>query len=366
MPAASTKSSSLVIDKASEQSDAVLALLKGIQDEYGLDAAQRLDSDGLSIHIPGVVSTGSEWLDWALGRGGVAMSRITLVSGNEGAGKTTLCLHLVAAVQKMGGVAFYVDAEYKLDLDYAIALGVDANQMILSQPKTVEGAFAVIDKACDVVTTMRLKTGKDVPTLIILDSYSALPAMVEVAVGKDKYGKDKNPAGKQHPGAQARAISEQLRAITGKLSKSHIALVLISQERIVFAGGAGNGATTTGGNAPRFYAAVIVSLEAAGFEKDGDEKIGRMTQVKVEKNQVGPPFRKCNLLLNYGKGIDYVHSLHHAVKAMFPEAVNGTWVHFAGLKWQGEQQLKQLIEDDPGNLADVQTELRARYGWDAE
>jgi recombination protein RecA len=353
------------VEVAPTASAMVQLLLTGIQKEYGEESVQPMDSDGLSIHIPGVIGTGSEWSDWALGRGGVPLSRITLLSGDEGAGKTTFCLNLVASVQKMGGLAFYIDAEYKLDRDYALALGCDLSQMILSQPGTIEQAFGMIEKACDIAAAARAKTGMHIPTLIILDSYSALPAMSEVDDGKDSKGQDKNPEGKQHPGAQARALGSCLRRVNSKLSKEHVALVLVSQLRTKFGVTFGDDTTTTGGAAPRFWACVIAKLQAGAFVKEGDERAGRLAYLKVEKNQAGPPFRKCQVLVNYGTGIDRIHGLHNAIKYLHPESLAGSWTTFAGMKWQGEAQLRQLCEDDPGNYDDIVAALREPYGWGA-
>jgi recombination protein RecA len=310
-----------------------------------------MSGDGLSIHLPGVISTGSEWLDWSIGRGGLPRGRIVLVSADEGAGKTTLALHMCANAQRAGGFAFYFDAEYKLDLSYAEALGVDSRSLILSQPEHADMMFNIIDD----VIKIQAKSEDDRPVLIVVDSISSLPTQSELE-------------GNAGVGATARCWSTRLKMVNRSISKGGVCLLLISQHREKIGVMFGNSKTTSGGNAPRFYCTVGIRMDPSKALKEDGQVVGRYVKAEVWKNQVAPPFRRSELLIRFGKGIDYVHSLHHALIACgaVEEGKSG-WTTFAPgtereFKWQGASGLRTHLMKPERRTAMMEA-LRGPYGW---
>jgi len=338
-------------DPVEQELDEMIALLNK---SHGAGTVQRMSDDGLSIHIPGVIPTGSESLDLAIGRGGVPRGRIVLLSADEGAGKTTLALHLCANVQRAGGYAVFIDAEYKLDLAYAAALGVNVDRLVLSQPQSAEQAFDVIDDILTIQAKRVVAGGGDVPVLIVVDSISALPTEQEL---NDK----------DNPGSHARVFSKRLKMVNRQISKGSVALVLISQHRVKIGVMFGDGKVTAGGNAPRFYCTVGIKMVPFKAVKKDGKLIGRDVIVEVWKNQVAPPFRQCQLRIIFGKGIDYVHSVQNALVESGEVQTNGSWsVYREGtegeLKWQGANGLKaHLIV--PERRDALINGLRDRYGW---
>lgn len=324
-------------------------LLDELNSGEGKGSAFRLSDDGLSIHLPGVVTTGSEYLDLATGRGGIPLGRITLLSGNEGSGKTTLALNLCRNVQKMGGVAVYIDAEYKLDRDYAAALGVDLERLILSQPEHMEHALEVINK----VTEIAKKSTR--PIVVVVDSLNSMPTEAELD-------------GSDAPGQSSRTMSKGLRKLAKKIPEHRIALVLISQIRQKFGVKFGKQTTTGCGFAPRFYAALIFEMVPISAVKSGNQKVGHKTKIDITKNQVGPPYRKAELVIRYGSGIDWAHSLHEATRAAEVVEVGAqsrsVWSGPGGpAKWQGGEGLREVGEGNAEAIVGIVNELRGRYGW---
>jgi recombination protein RecA len=311
------------------------AMLVQMNKRHGAGTVQRMSDDGLSIHIPGVIPTGSESLDSAIGRGGFPRGRIILLSADEGAGKTTLALHLCANVQRAGGYAVFIDAEYKLDKAYAAALGVDTDRLILSQPTSAEQAFDVIDDILEIQAKRVAAGGDDVPVLIIVDSISALPTEQEL---NDK----------DNPGSHARVFSKRLKMVNRQISKGSVCLVLISQHRVKIGVMFGDGKVTAGGGAPRFYCTVGIKMVPSKAVKSEGHLIGRDVKVEVWKNQVAPPFRQCELRIIFGKGIDYVHSLHSTLIEQGLATVSGSWTTFKEgtedeMKWQGANGLRSHL-----------------------
>ena len=345
------KPTKAAVDK--ELDDMIAVLNKS----HGAGTVQRMSDDGLSIHIPGVISTGSESLDQAIGRGGVPRGRIILLSADEGAGKTTLTLHLCANVQRAGGWAVFIDAEYKLDLAYAAALGVDVDRLILSQPRSAEQAFDVIDDILEIQAARVAAGGADVPVLIIVDSISALPTEQEL---NDK----------DNPGSHARVFSKRLKMVNRQISKGSVCLVLVSQHRVKIGVMFGDGKVTAGGAAPRFYCTVGIKMKAYSAVKKDGRLIGRDVKVEVWKNQVAPPFRQCSIRIIFGKGIDYVHSIHEALIEAGLAAKTGeksSWTTFKSgtsdeIKWQGASGLRAhlIVPERRDKLIKA---LRGRYGW---
>jgi len=349
-PKARKKATKSAVDK---EMDDMLALMNK---KHGEGTVQRMSDDGLSIHIPGVISTGSEALDSAIGRGGIPRGRIVLLSADEGAGKTTLALHLCVNVQRSGGYAVFIDAEYKLDMAYAADLGVDVDRLILSQPRSAEQAFDVIDDILSIQAKRVAAGGADVPVLIIVDSISALPTEQEL---NDK----------DNPGTHARVFSKRLKMVNRHISKGSVSLVLISQHRVKIGVMFGDGKVTAGGAAPRFYCTVGIKMVPIKAVKKEGRLIGRDVKVEVWKNQVAPPFKQCEIRVIFGKGIDYVHSLHGTLIETGLATISGSWTTFKGgtadeLKWQGPAGLRtHLIV--PERRAKLIKAVRGRYDLSA-
>lgn len=318
----------------------------------GPGTALSLSDGGLSIHIPGVIPTGSPWMDWALGRGGWPLSRICLVGGDEGTGKTTLAIQACAAVQAMGGVAVYLDAEFKLDMRYAEMLCVDCDKLVLMQPKCIEDAMEMIMKVLQAVKAKRLKTGKLVPVLIVYDSISALPDRYELEHGFDD----------KQPGGQARAMSKGLRKINQFISEEACCLLLISQLREKIGVMFGDNNQTSCGKAPRFYSACIVNLGRGKLVKDDGSSIGVGTHVYVHKNQVAPPHRKSELRIEFGEGIDRGHGLHGVAVKCGWATMGGSWTKpppSSGIdNWNG---MRDLLENRESDHDRIETAIREHY-----
>lgn len=345
-----------------------------------------LGDNGLSIHLPGVVPTGSEWIDLAIGRGGWPLGRVSMVSGDEGAGKSSLALHACANAQKAGGVAFYMDAEYKLDRAYAAALGVNVDKLIVAQPDSMEDAFDLITELA--ITFGGHRASDRVPLFGVFDSLNAFVTQQELE-------------GKDTPGSSARAMSKGLKRLVPLISRHRMALLMISQVREKIGVVYGSKKQTACGNAPRFYSSVIVTIDPMQGVKEGDRKVGALVKVEIGKNQIAPPFQQCKMVVRYGQGVDYIDSLHNALVACGlaakkekegearrrfarreepdddgdidekkPKKGGSGWVEFdAGgklgvIRWQGPGGLRDIVSDRPAIRDLLVGRLRDRYGWD--
>lgn len=287
--------------KEAEAPDLATELLDGVLEEIGDEGgAQLLGSDGLSLKIRGVVSTQNAEIDGAIGRGGVPLGRLTIIHGAEASGKTTLALHLVASVQAMDGVAVYVDAEYKLDPEYAANIGVDTKRLIISQPPYLEKLFALIDAVVKRAAAIRKARGRRVPILIIADSMNAfITKEMYEAEGYDK----KEVAG------PPRVFSSLLPKIMPLVSKEDVALVFISQVRKKIGVMFGDDEEIAGGNAPKFYASLVLHVRRLAAEREGETKVGNKVRVEPKKNQIAPPFRRGEAMIRFGKGFDRERAL---------------------------------------------------------
>jgi len=304
----------------------------------GEGTAQLLGSDGMAIKIRGVLSTQCPTIDAAIGRGGVPLGRLTIIHGSEGCGKTTLALHLVAECQHQGGLAIYIDKEYKLDPDYAKGIGVDVGSLIISQPPYLEKCLEIIDEAIEKVARYRIESGVRVPLLVILDSMNA-------AISKDMYSGDYED---QTMASVARVYSQKLPKLIPKVSQEDVALVFISQVREKVGVMYGNKEEICGGRAPKFHASLILEVIRKGSMKgeddgkkddgkkdDGDKKrgkkdkdaeiIGNLNEVYVRKNQIAPPFKRAEFEVIYGKGIDFSGSLVRRAQALGILEKSGSW-----------------------------------------
>jgi recombination protein RecA len=289
------------------------------------------------------VSTGSLGLDIALGIGGLPRGRVIEIYGPESSGKTTLALHVVAEAQKKGGIAAYVDAEHALDPGYARKLGVDIDEMLISQPDTGEQALEITD-------TLVRSGGVDI---VVIDSVAALTPKAEL----------EGEMGDSLPGLQARLMSQALRKLTASISKSNTIVIFINQIRMKIGVMFGNPETTTGGNALKFYSSVRLDIRRIGAIKDRDEVVGNQTRVKVVKNKVAPPFKQVEFDIMYGHGISKTGELVDlGVKAGIVEK-SGSWYSYDGSRiGQGREAAKTFLAANPDIAQSIEQAIRASAG----
>ena len=326
----------------SDKKRALEAALSQIDRAFGKGSVMRLGQREKAVDAD-AVSTGSLGLDIALGIGGLPRGRVIEVYGPESSGKTTLALHVVAEVQKKGGIAAYVDAEHALDPGYAKKLGVDIDEMLISQPDTGEQALEITD-------TLVRSGGVDI---VVIDSVAALTPKAEL----------EGEMGDQLPGLQARLMSQALRKLTGSISKSNTIVLFINQIRMKIGVMFGNPETTSGGNALKFYASVRLDIRRIGAIKDHDEVIGSQTRVKVVKNKVAPPFRQVEFDIMYGKGISKSGEvLDLGVKANVVEK-SGAWFSYDGERiGQGRENAKQYLETHKDVMDAIEAAIRSSAG----
>ena len=321
---------------------ALEAALSQIDRAFGKGSVMKLGSKDLGVATD-AVSTGSLGLDIALGIGGLPRGRVIEIYGPESSGKTTLALHVVAEVQKKGGIAAYVDAEHALDPVYAKKLGVDIDEMLISQPDTGEQALEITD-------TLVRSGGVDI---VVVDSVAALTPKAEL----------EGEMGDQLPGLQARLMSQALRKLTGSISKSNTIVIFINQIRMKIGIMFGNPETTTGGNALKFYSSVRLDIRRIGAIKDRDEVVGNQTRVKVVKNKVAPPFKQVEFDIMYGVGISKVGELVDlGVKAGIVEK-SGSWYSYDGSRiGQGREAAKTFLTENTDIADKIEQAIRASAG----
>ena len=294
-----------------------------------------------------VISSGSLGLDIALGIGGLPRGRIIEIYGPESSGKTTLALHVIAEAQKKGGTCAFVDAEHALDPIYARKLGVNIDELLLSQPDAGEQALEIAD-------TLVRSGAVDV---LVIDSVAALVPRAEL----------EGEMGDSHVGLHARLMSQALRKLTGSVSKSNTIVIFINQIRMKIGVMFGNPETTTGGNALKFYASVRMEIRRVGAIKDRDEAVGNQTRVKVVKNKLAPPFRVVDFDIMYGEGISKVGELIDlGVKAGVVEK-SGAWFSYNSTRvGQGRENAKQFLRDNPAMAAEIEATIRSNAGLVAD
>ena len=307
--------------------------LKQIEKEYGQGTIMKLGTKDI-VEV-GSISTGSFSLDKALGIGGLPRGRVVEIYGPESSGKTTLTLQVIAECQKAGGSAAFIDAEHALDPEYAKALGVDIDELLVSQPDTGEQALEVTD-------TLIQSKSLDV---IVVDSVATLVPRAEL----------EGDMGDSHVGLQARLMSQALRKITGNIQKSNTMVIFINQIRMKIGVMFGNPETTTGGNALKFYSSVRLDIRRVGAIKDGDEVIGNETRVKVVKNKVAPPFKVVDFQILYGKGINRIGEIiEYAVKKEIVEK-SGSWYSYKGEKiGQGLNKATEFLKENSKILNEIE------------
>jgi recombination protein RecA len=294
----------------------------------------------LATDIP-VIPTGSISLDMALGVGGLPKGRVVEIYGPESSGKTTLALHAIANAQKMGGIAVLIDAEYAFDALYAKNLGVDIDNLLVSQPDTGEQALEITDTL--------IRSGA--VDIIVIDSVAALVPAAEI----------EGEMGDSHMGLQARLMSQALRKLTGIISKSKTCLIFINQLRMKIGVMFGNPETTTGGNALKFYASVRIDVRRTAAIKDGDNVVGSRTRAKVVKNKVAPPFKEAEFDIMYGKGISASGDIIDLGVAHNIIEKSGTWLSFNGERiGQGREKAKEFLETNKDTMATIETLIREK------
>ncbi|MGD8629015.1 MAG: recombinase RecA [bacterium] len=313
-----------------------------IERQYGKGSIMRL-GEGASRAEIGVIRTGSVGLDHALGVGGVPRGRVVEIFGPESSGKTTLVLHIIANAQKQGGLAAFVDAEHALDPDYAKALGVDIDNLLVSQPDTGEQALEITD--------MLVRSGA--LDVVAIDSVAALVPRAEID----------GEMGESQMGLQARLMSQALRKLTGSISKSRTCVIFVNQIRMKIGVMFGNPETTSGGRALKFYSSVRVDIRRIGSIKDGEQVVGNRTRTKVVKNKVAPPFRLAEFDILYGSGISYEGELidlgviHNIIDK------SGTWFSYGKERLgQGKDNARKYLMENEELRAEIDTKVREALG----
>jgi recombination protein RecA len=329
-------------EQNNDRKRALEAALSQIDRAFGKGSVMKLGSRDLGLATDSV-STGSLGLDIALGIGGLPRGRVVEIYGPESSGKTTLALHVIAEIQKKGGTAAFVDAEHALDPVYAGKLGVDINELLVSQPDTGEQALEITD-------TLVRSGGVDI---VVIDSVAALTPKAEL----------EGEMGDSLPGLQARLMSQALRKLTGSISKSNTIVLFINQIRMKIGIMFGNPETTTGGNALKFYASVRLDIRRIGAIKDRDEVVGNQTRVKVVKNKVAPPFKQVEFDIMYGVGISKVGELVDlGVKAGIVEK-SGSWYSYDGSRiGQGREAAKTFLTENTDIADKIENAIRANAG----
>ena len=329
-----------------DKSKALESALAQIERQFGKGSIMRLGADSPAMEIE-ATSTGSLGLDIALGIGGLPKGRIIEIYGPESSGKTTLTLHVVAEEQKKGGVCAFVDAEHALDPVYARKLGVNLEDLLISQPDTGEQALEITD-------TLVRSGAIDV---LVVDSVAALTPRAEI----------EGEMGEVQPGLQARLMSQALRKLTGSISRSNTMVIFINQIRMKIGVMYGSPETTTGGNALKFYASVRLDIRRIGAIKDRDEVIGNQTRVKVVKNKVAPPFKQVEFDIMYGEGVSKLGELVDlGVKAGVVEK-SGAWFSYDSQRLgQGRENAKAFLRANPEAAAKIEMAIRENSGLIAE
>ena len=317
-----------------------------IEKQFGKGSIMRLGQKDAVAAIP-AISTGAVSLDYALGIGGVPRGRVVEIFGPESSGKTTLSLQIIAEAQKLGGMAAFVDAEHALDAKYAQKLGVDLDNLLVSQPDNGE-------QALEIVEVLVRSNGVDV---VVVDSVAALVPRAEI----------EGEMGEAQMGLQARLMSQALRKLTGAVSKSKTCLIFINQLREKIGVMFGNPETTTGGRALKFYSSVRIDIRRIGAIKDGDSVVGGRTRVKVVKNKVAPPFREAEFDVMYGEGISREGDLLDLAVDRKIVDKSGTWFAFNGDRLgQGRENVKQFLKDNPAVFKSLEEKVRRELGMGQE
>ena len=325
-----------------ERTRAIDVALTQIEKQFGKGSIMRLGQKGAATSTPSI-STGAISIDYALGIGGVPRGRVTEIYGPEASGKTTLALQIVAQAQAKGGHAAFIDAEHALDPKYTKNLGVDLDNLLVSQPDHGE-------QALEIVEVLVRSGGVDV---IVVDSVAALVPRTEI----------EGDMGDAQVGLQARLMSQALRKLTGVVAKSHTSLIFINQLRMKIGVMFGNPETTTGGRALKFYSSVRIDIRRIGAIKDADRVVGGRTRVKVVKNKLAPPFREAEFDIMYGEGISREGDLLDLAVDKNIIEKSGTWFSYSGERLgQGRENVKRLLKEKPELFVTIEGQVRKELG----
>ena len=332
--------------KADQNQKALETAITQIERSYGKGAIMRMGDDAFASTIE-VIPTGAMNLDAAIGIGGIPRGRISEIYGPESSGKTTLCLQVIANAQRLGGIAAFVDAEHALDVGYARKLGVEVDNLLVSQPDTGE-------QALEIAEVLIRSNAIDV---VVIDSVAALVPRAEI----------EGEMGDTHVGLQARLMSQALRKLTGAVSRSNTAVVFTNQIRIKVGVMFGSPETTSGGRALKFYASLRLDIRRIGAIKDGQDVIGNRTRVKVVKNKCAPPFKQAEFDIHYDEGVSHTALLidlgvdHEIVEK------SGSWFSYGDLRLgQGKEKSKIFLVENPDIAEEIEVRLRAALGLDRE
>ncbi|MHB0918083.1 MAG: recombinase RecA [Thiobacillus sp.] len=321
---------------------ALSAALSQIDKQFGKGSVMRLGDHDVSRDIQ-TVSTGSLGLDIALGVGGLPRGRVVEIYGPESSGKTTLTLQVIAEMQKMGGTAAFIDAEHALDPNYAGKLGVDVDNLLVSQPDTGEQALEIAD--------MLVRSGS--VDVVVIDSVAALTPKAEI----------EGEMGDSHMGLQARLMSQALRKLTANIKRTNTLVIFINQIRMKIGVMFGSPETTTGGNALKFYASVRLDIRRIGAIKKGDEIVGNETKVKVVKNKVAPPFKEAFFDILYGQGISHEGEIIELGVAHKFIDKSGAWYAYNGEKiGQGKDNAREYLKEHPEIAQEIEAKVRDAVG----
>ena len=317
--------------------------VKAIEKQFGKGAIMKLGEDEAMIKVEDPISSGSISLDAALGVGGYPRGRIVEIYGPESSGKTTLALHALANAQRAGGVAAFIDAEHALDVNYARNLGVDIDELLVSQPDTGEQALEIVD----------MLVRSNAVDLLVVDSVAALTPRAEI----------EGEMGDSHMGLQARLMSQALRKLTGTISKSKTCVIFINQIRMKIGVMFGNPETTTGGRALKFYCSLRLDIRRIGAIKDGKDVNGNRTRVKVVKNKVAPPFREAEFDILYGEGISMESDLVELGSELGVVDKAGSWYSYGDVRLgQGRQNAREFLQENPDVMDEIDAKIREHYG----
>lgn len=329
------------MEKNLDKEKAVQTVMSQIERQFGKGSIMKLG--GREVEAVPVIRTGSLALDKALGVGGYPRGRVIEIYGPESSGKTTLALHAVAEAQKTGGIAAFIDAEHALDVAYAKRLGVDCDELLISQPDTGEQALEIVD--------MLVRSGGI--DIMVVDSVAALVPRSEI----------EGEMGDSHMGLQARLMSQALRKLTGTIGKTNTTLIFINQIRMKIGVVYGNPETTTGGNALKFYASMRLEIRKAAAIKEGQDIMGNRTKVKVVKNKLAPPFKSVEFDLMYGEGISRTGDLLDMGAELDIVDKSGSWYSFEGERiGQGRENVKVFLIDNPDIFGKIEVRVREALG----
>jgi recombination protein RecA len=333
--------------KSDEKNKAIELAVQQIEKQFGQGSIMRLGADHAIVPVE-IIPTGSLALDLALGVGGVPRGRIIEVFGPEGSGKTTLTSSIVANAQRRGGMAAFIDAEHAFDIGYAKKIGVDIDNLLISQPDTGEQALEIAE--------VLIRSGA--LDVIVVDSVAALVPQAEI----------NGEMGDQHVGLQARLMSQALRKLTGAVSKTKTSLIFTNQIRMKIGVMFGSPETTSGGNALKFYSSVRMDIRRIAAIKEGEAVTGSRTKVKVVKNKVSAPFRTCEFDIIYGEGISFEGDVIDIGSSAGVDIVkkSGTWFAYGDERLgQGKEAARKFLREHPAIAAEIGTKIRAHFGVDA-